>query len=133
MILNSENTSPFCEIATVAFVFFTSLAETVQTLGGTFVVTPGQWLNTFINLKIPFFELRFSDLRTNLRLGTRGLSKAGRFATEAMIFYLDTTDDSSFFEIVCDEFSIIIFLVESLVEENATTESFSDMSWSFKK
>ena len=133
MILNSENASPFCEIATVAFVFFTSLAETIQTLGSSFVITPGQWLNTFINLKIPFFELRLSDLPTNLRLGTRRLSGAGRFAAKAMIFYLDTTDDSSFFEIVCDEFSVVIFLVKSLVEENATTESFSDMSWSFEK
>ena len=54
LILNSENASPFCEIATVALVFFASLSESIQTLGRAFVVTSSQWLDTLIDLEILF-------------------------------------------------------------------------------
>ena len=108
IVLDLEDTSPLSKVTAVLFVLGTSFAETVQTLGSSFVHASSQWDNTLVDLNFEF----------------RPGIPVYRFDS-----YLDTEKDTSFLQIVNDWFSFIIFLVKSFVEENAATKRFTDDLW----
>ena len=54
IVLDLEDTSPLSKVTAVLFVLGTSFAETVQTLGSSFVHASSQWDNTLVDLNFVF-------------------------------------------------------------------------------